>query len=778
MVTKIHIFFEFLINKSKKFLSVIALFFPILCSAQYFDSFDDGNFNSNPKWFFSKVEPQIIRASDGYAVMLTFNRDFTMDIYDGSFRTASTLVDNTRWGADIEFDISENSDAYVYFYIISLLPELERNINEGIYVRFDLKSRKIAFCHEKQGKTNVLAESTDRVLTLGNNRINCSVTSISGNAHISCTDLTDKEIWNCNATIANDLMSASSGVRLRSDNPDFSMVLHGANCGEKPDLSNSAAPGAIVFSEIMFDPTPVVALPDAEWVEIYNRTDSVIRLDGCTISSSTTIGTITYGEIYPQSYTVLCSAENAKSLGLITNNITITANMPALRNDGDTLRLYNAQNQLIAEMHYSPRWHEKEKREGGWSLEKQDVMSPIDDKRNWSSSQDTDGGTIGKVNSINRSLPDGSTPCIKSTGVIDSRTVRISFNKKMESDEDLTAKINVSGNNLISAYFTSYKNIEMNISLKEELSTDRTTEIGLSNFVCYEGIAMGDTTISVAKAQKCGYMDVVINELMPYVREDEDKFIELYNNSDLYFDLSDLVLCNRNDEGSFTNRRRATDISTLFAPHSYAVISSGDNIPGNSLGINKSALYIIGKLPSMASKQGRIILVGRYNNVIDEVVYSQEWHHPLLRDKHSVSLERCDPMGNSSNSENWHSASSSVGYHTAGWQNSQGRQEGKTEEYFTLTNKILSHELGFETVDIEYSLPEGGYMFTMDVFSRTGVLITRAYDNEMLSQSGTISWDGTSSSGGILPVDVYVLQIQAIHHSGEKMTKRFTIVIN
>ncbi|MBP5708871.1 MAG: lamin tail domain-containing protein, partial [Bacteroidales bacterium] len=52
-------------------------------------------------------------------------------------------------------------------------------------------------------------------------------------------------------------------------------------CSTKGDAITNV--GDVVITEIMADPTPVVGLPEVEYIEILNRTDEDIYLDGWTI---------------------------------------------------------------------------------------------------------------------------------------------------------------------------------------------------------------------------------------------------------------------------------------------------------------------------------------------------------------------------------------------------------------------------------------------------------------------------------------------------------------
>ena len=56
--------------------------------------------------------------------------------------------------------------------------------------------------------------------------------------------------------------------------------------------------------------------------------------------------------------------------------------------------------------------------------------------------------------------------------------------------------------------------------------------------------------------------------------------------------------------------------------------------------------------------------------ILDAFIYSEEMHFPLLTNTAGVSLERLSPNLSSDAADNWHSASSLVGFASPGYKNS------------------------------------------------------------------------------------------------------------
>jgi hypothetical protein len=63
----------------------------------------------------------------------------------------------------------------------------------------------------------------------------------------------------------------------------------------------------VVISEIMADPTPVIGLPAFEYIELRNRSTTIINLQGWKISDATGTATISVSyNLKPDSSVVIC----------------------------------------------------------------------------------------------------------------------------------------------------------------------------------------------------------------------------------------------------------------------------------------------------------------------------------------------------------------------------------------------------------------------------------------------------------------------------------------
>ena len=75
-------------------------------------------------------------------------------------------------------------------------------------------------------------------------------------------------------------------------------------------ITETAAPFDMLVNEIMADPSPVVGLPDAEFVEIYNRSNKALDLADYELSSGSTPQQMPSYMLLPNEYVVVCDDSN------------------------------------------------------------------------------------------------------------------------------------------------------------------------------------------------------------------------------------------------------------------------------------------------------------------------------------------------------------------------------------------------------------------------------------------------------------------------------------
>jgi hypothetical protein len=106
-------------------------------------------------------------------------------------------------------------------------------------------------------------------------------------------------------------------------------------------------------------------------------------------------------------------------------------------------------------------------------------------------------------------------------------------------------------------------------------------------------------------------------------------------------------------------------------------------LPGNYLALTKDTSGVfpwfeikcrecflqMEKFPSYNNDFDYVVLLDEKMQVIDELFYSEKMHHLLLlAEEKGISLERISFAENTNDIKNWHSASTTSGYGTPGYQ--------------------------------------------------------------------------------------------------------------
>ena len=191
----------------------------------------------------------------------------------------------------------------------------------------------------------------------------------------------------------------------------------------------------IAINEIMADPTPQVALPEAKYIELYNRTNYPIPLKGFQLNIGTKSYTIENGTINAKSYLLICAEKDATLFEGFNPKI-FASNIGSLSVSGTSILLSSNLGTTIDYVEYSNSWYgtDEFKKDGGWSLERIDVNNLYPSKNNWKVSIDKRGGTPCQQNSIAKENPDTILPTIKSYHLTND-TIVVTFSKSMQKTD-------------------------------------------------------------------------------------------------------------------------------------------------------------------------------------------------------------------------------------------------------------------------------------------------------------------------------------------------------
>ena len=547
-------------------------------------------------------------------------------------------------------------------------------------------------------------------------------------------------------------------------------------------MAQSVSRYDVVITEIMADPDPPVGLPNAEYIELKNKSNRPINLQGWRLTTITSrSGAFPNFILQPDSFVIVTSASQQAALSQFCTTLSV-ASFPALVNTGTTLSLLSADNKTIHAVAFTDDWYgDAVKAKGGYSLEMIDVANPCAGAENWSASKNWRGGTPGKTNAIAGSHKDETPPAMVNVTLADATTLLITFSEPVDSNSAV-AFANYRLEPAIEIVSVKALNpLLQQVQLKLAAPIDSNTIYTLSVLQvadCSGNLLGTRNRLPIGRPQGVEAKDIIINEVLFNPKPGGHDYIELYNRSHKIIDISTLLLANRSSTGQLANTKKMFQAPFYLFPGDYLVLTeNATQLPRQYFTPNLDAVLQT-SLPSMPDNDGSVVVLNNQNTIIEEIRYSDAWHHALVADKEGVALERIDPNGPSKEKENWHSAASTVGYGTPTYKNSQYRQSF-TKGFINVLPKTFSPDGdGFDDVTtIQYITAEAGYVANVHIYDAAGRPVRYLVKNSLLSRQGQWQWNGLNNNNQQLPVGTYVIVTELFNDKGEKQAFKNAVVL-
>lgn len=563
-----------------------------------------------------------------------------------------------------------------------------------------------------------------------------------------------------------------SGIRDLLDNQFDTVIQFQYTVFSEPEY------GDLLINEIFADPTPIVGLPDEEFVEIYNNSNKYLQLEGCTFSDGGTPSVLPKFTLNPSQYVVICKNNQATYENASGQQITIS-NFPALNNAGDALVLRNGNGQVIDSVTYTDNWYKDGiKAQGGYSIERIDFATDCSPESNWTASTAGIGGTPGKQNAVYGQNPDKTPPQIEQFNISDN-TITLQLSEALVADlaNDLSNFELVSTQENPNSISVSNGEKTLKLIFDNTFEQNRAYTLKVRELADCVGNSSSDTELAIFYfTTEISEGDIIINELLFNPLADGVDFIELYNNSDKFINLENLKLGRQANDT--TKEYKTIGQFFVLQPQQYVAISTDSLKVKNNYPKAVNQLQI-SSLPSMNNDAGIVLLATDQEVKLDSVPYSEKQHFELLSSVDGVSLERLSFARNGYDAQNWHSAAASVGFATPGYQNSQFIDLTQPNATFQLQSKIVSPDAdGYEDeLILNYELDNVGYTLNAYIFNLAGNLVHQPVNNETLSTTGFITWNGVNSNGEKVPVDNYILLVEAFNMDGKVIKKKLAFSV-
>ena len=541
----------------------------------------------------------------------------------------------------------------------------------------------------------------------------------------------------------------------------------------------------IVIDELMADPTPLVALPDIEWIELRNTTAFNIDLLGWRVGKPTgQSGPMPSYILKPDSFVIVCTSSAVAAMSAYGNTISVTS-FPSLSNTGDLLYLRSPQGTVIHSVNYTDDWYQNElKKDGGWTLEMIDTHNPCSGITNWKASVDVKGGTPGKKNSADGINADQTSPKLLRAYATDSVNIVLVFDESVDSTAaSIAASYSISdgiGTPVTATPLSfSFNRVNLRLTGASALLRNKIYTVTATAVTDCSGNAIGTTnTARVGLYEHTDSFNIVINEILFNPRPTSNDYVEIYNRSNKILNLKNVYIANRNTTGAISSIAQLSTEDYLLFPQDFMVITESRSLVlYDYIANNPDAFIEIGSMPSFNDDESNVILLNEQGNIVDEVAYSDKWHFKLISNKEGVSLERIDYDARSQDEQNWHSAATNVGYGTPTYKNSQYRIDAGVQGEITVTPDIVSpdNDGTDDFATINYSFPEPGYVAGITIFDASGRPVRYLQRNALCGVKGYFRWDGLGEKNQKLPVGIYIIYTEVFNLKGK--TKKFKNVI-
>ena len=542
----------------------------------------------------------------------------------------------------------------------------------------------------------------------------------------------------------------------------------------------------ILINEIMADPTPAVTLPPVEFIELYNRSDKTLNLEGFGFSSGSTPQVFPDYLLSPRSYVIVCDDEDVDSLTLYGEVIGLSS-FPGLVNGGDELTLTDASGSNIHFINYSiDTYGDPQKGNGGWTLELVNPSSPCQGEPNWRASTSPLGGTPGQPNSVLNEMPDVQGPNLLRAFATTNQPdmIELFFNEGLdEMAAEMADHYNISdGAEVLTATLLPPSNMVVRLQLAAPLVPSIIYEItALDSIADCTGNFIQENKTTIALPEPIEPMDIIINEVLFNPVADGADFVEVFNRSEKVLNLGDLVIGNLRED--IDTMEEEVKTNKLLFPGGYAVFTEDPSNVRANYGAENDDAFLTNDLPSFNNEAGNVTLFrGGPTGVVivDAFDFSEEFHHPLLDDPNGVSLERLNPNVPTQNRNNWHSAAATSGYATPTYQNSQAIPDpNAVADFFEIPEKKLSPDGdGFQDfLLINYKTDSPGYTAQIKIFDIEGRLVKTLLNNELLATEGFLRWDGDTDRGGKARIGIYILLAEVFKADGTVKVFKETCVV-
>lgn len=212
------------------------------------------------------------------------------------------------------------------------------------------------------------------------------------------------------------------------------MLSVAAAVAQEGAVTRQAAFGEIIFNEIMVDINPApYSLPSKKFIELYNATSQKFDLEGYILRIGDRDYALPIATMDAGGYLILASDASIFErygmcvVGFQESRLTVA---------DKHIELLNKIGAVVDSLTYSKDFYnDKDRCEGGFSMERLDPYNNCTGILNWHSSNDLSGGTPGRQNSVYKIYVDETIPAIDGCQLLTNSTLQIDFTENIKTTD-------------------------------------------------------------------------------------------------------------------------------------------------------------------------------------------------------------------------------------------------------------------------------------------------------------------------------------------------------
>ena len=480
---------------------------------------------------------------------------------------------------------------------------------------------------------------------------------------------------------------------------------------------------SIVFSEAMLKPDPLLRESNCEFIELYNRTDRLLRIERLEVSINGN----------PRMYSTIL---NPRGFCLISDTSHV---LPSLSNQGISLQLDINQRQM--DFWEAKMEEENFKSEGGWSLERLMTENCVLEESSYSN------GLYG--HSANELFFSSETPTFQIEWKPirydqDENLYRLKTTPNLLSFSNLFSKLN---NQTVSANDRGEIEVAVPNALEEYV-------VEIQGDFCNSVISKRRTFI-LGPQQRLSQKVFQINEVLANSMDAD--FVEFYFEGQGCV-LSDSILLEV-ESISGVKRIYRSNGNVICPKEYYVFVDEATNLKCHR---NANVLFTNAAF-DLPNEYARIKLLSARGKVLNEFKYSSDMHHDAYTDFEDLALGLF-------NGE-WRT------YTNRGTPTLSNPGENAFEELKVEVQDLIHFHYGsddFLKVRVEQ---KGNHTASLSVFDRSGIQVAVLGNQKPFTDILEFSWEGRIGNGRMIQPGIYLLLIETFDENGKRnrTTKVFTV---